>query len=133
MQEQLLGKSLETVAEEFGYEVTSSAYAKDDTSLDETLLTVMNDLKEGDVSKVIETETALYFVRIDADTDEVATEANRQSIIAEREAVLYEEVLNAWQENDGWTVDESVVAKIDFHNVFTQIETTEDVEDTESE
>lgn len=134
MEEQLLGKNLETVAEEFGYEVTTSAYAKDDTTLDETLLSVMNELKEGDVSKVIETETALYIVRIDADTDVVATENNRQSIIAEREAALYEEVVTAWQENDGWVVDEAVVDKIDFHNVLTQIEeTTETEENTESE
>ncbi len=133
MSEQLLGKSLETVAEEFGFEVTTGAYAKDDATLSEELLTVMNALKEGEVSKLIETESALYFVRIDADTDEVATEGNRQSIIAERQNALYEQVLTAWQENDGWTVDEAVVEKIDFHNLFTQMESTEDVEATESE
>lgn len=133
MSEQLLGKSLETVAEEFGFEVTTGAYAKDDATLSEELLTVMNELKEGDVSKLIETDSALYFVRIDTDTDEVATEGNRQSIIAERQNALYEQVLTAWQENDGWTVDEAVVDKIDFHNLFTQMESTEEVESTESE
>lgn len=133
MSELLLGKSLEAAAEELGFEVTTGAYAKDDATLSEELLTVMNELKEGEVSKLIETESALYFVRIDADTDEVATEGNRQSIIAERQNALYEQVLTAWQENDGWTVDETVVDKIDFHNVFTQMESTEDVETTESE
>lgn len=132
MAEQLLGKNLETVAEEFGYEVTASAYAKDDTTINATLLSALNALKEGDVSKVIETEGALYIARIDADTDKEATENNRQSIIAERENARYEEVLTAWQENDGWTVDASVVDRIDFHNVFTQIEETTE-ENTESE
>lgn len=134
MSELLLGKSLEAAAEELGFEVTTGAYAKDDETLDADLLAVMDELKEGDVSKMIETESALYFVRIDADTDEVATEGNRQSIIAEREAALYEEVLTGWQENDGWTVDEAVLDKIDFHHMFTQIiEETESVDETESE
>jgi len=134
MSELLLGKSLEAAAEELGFEVTTDAYAKDDDVLDADLLAVMNELKEGEVSKMIETETALYFVRIDADTDEVATEGNRQSIIAEREAALYEKVLAAWQENDGWTVDEDMLDKIDFHHMFTQTpEETESVENTESE
>lgn len=134
MSELLLGKTLEDAADELGFEVTTGTYAKDDTTLDEELLAAMNELKEGEVSKLIETEYALYFVRIDADTDEAATESNRQSIIAERETALYEEVLNGWQEDDGWTVDESVVDKIDFHNLFTQVEeSTEDTENTESE
>jgi len=134
MQEQLLGKSLETVAEEFNYEVTTSAYAKDDETIDAALLSALDALKEGEVSNVIETETALYIARIDKDTDEEATESNRQSIIAEREAELFEATVTAWQENDGWTVDESVVEKIDFHNVFTQVEESiEDTENTESE
>lgn len=134
MSELLLGKTLEDAADELGFEVTTGTYANDDTTLDEELLAAMNELKEGEVSKLIETEYALYFVRIDADTDEAATESNRQSIIAERETALYEEVLNGWQEDDGWTVDESVVDKIDFHNLFTQVEeSTEDTENTESE
>lgn len=134
MSELLLGKSLEAAAEELGFEVTTGAYAKDDATLSEELLNAMNELKEGEVSKMIETESALYFVRIDADTDETATENNRQSIIAEREAALYEEILTGWQENDGWTVDEAIVDKIDFHNLFTQtLESTEDVDNTESE
>lgn len=134
MSELLLGKSLEAAAEELGFEVTTGAYAKDDATLSEELLTAMDNLKEGDVSKMIETDSALYFVRIDTDTDVVATEGNRQTIITEREAALYEKVLTDWQENDSWTVDEAMVDKIDFHNLFTQIEeSTENVENTESE
>lgn len=131
IKEQLLGKTLEAAAEAYGYEAASSAYAKDDTSIDEELLAALNELNEGEVSGLIETESAIYIARIDADTDEEATESNRESIIAEREAVLYEETLTAWQEDDGWTVNESVLGKIDFHNLFTQIQ--ESTEDTESE
>lgn len=134
MSELLLGKTLEDAAEELGFDVTTGTYAKDDATLNETLLSVMNELKEGDVSKMIETDTALYFVRIDADTDKAATENNRQSIITERQNELYEATLDAWQENDGWTVKTSVLDEIDFHNMFTKVaESTETVESTESE
>ena len=134
MEKQLASKSLEEAAESLGYEVTASAYQKGDTTIDATLLAAMDALKEGEVSKIIETEKALYFARVDADTDKDATESNRQSIIAQREADLYEKVLAAWQENDGWIVDEAVVEKIDFHNVLTQVEeSTEDIDSTESE
>lgn len=129
MAAQLNEKTLETVAAEFGYEVSSSAYAKEDASIEKELLTAMDALKEGEVSKIIETEKALYFARIDADTDEAATESKRLSIIAERETAAFEEQLGKWQENDGWNVNESIVDKIEFHNIFTQMETeTESVE-----
>lgn len=134
MAELLESKSFEDAAKEVGYEVNTGAYAKDDENMDEALLAAMNALKVGEVSNMIETENAIYFVRIDTDTDEEATEANRNSIIAERENALYEKVLTEWQEDDGWNVDATVVDQIEFHHVFTQIEdATEDVENTESE
>ena len=80
----------------------------------------MDALKEGEVSKLVETDSAYYFVRIDADTDKEATEKNKESIIAEREGKLYSDVLDGWQKDDGWTVDKDVLAKIDFHHILTQ-------------
>lgn len=129
-------KSMEDVAKEHGHTVTTNAYHKEDLSMDTTLLGALNGLKEGEVSDMIETDTALYFVRIDADVDEKATEEKRDSIIAERENKLYQDVLTKWQENDGWDVNESLVDEIEFHNVFTIYEETEEasenVDSTES-
>lgn len=124
---------LETAAKNNGYTASETAYNKLDDTMDETLLAALNALKVGETSAVIETSSALYIARIDADTDEEATEENRESIIAEREYALYEEVLEGWMEDDGWTVNDSVVEKIDFHNILTQTsETTEDTEDVDT-
>ncbi len=132
MSEKLLGKTLEAAAEEFDLEVTTGTYAKDNETLAKELKTALDGLKEGHVSSIIETDTAIYFARIDTDKDEVATAGHKAEIIAEREAALYEKVLAGWQENDGWEVNDSVVDKIDFHHVFTQVEeSTEEVENTE--
>ncbi len=135
MVKEIAESTLEDVAEAYDYDVTTDAYAtyEDDDSMDETLLAALKALKEGEVSDVIETEDALYIVRIDADTDEEATEENREAIIADRETALYEEVMKGWQENDGWTVDESAVATIDFHHVFTQETETESETGSEKE
>ena len=123
-------KSMEDVAKANGYTVSTDAYHKEDASMDKDLLSALNGLKEGEVSDAIETESAIYFLRIDADVDKDATEENRQSIIAERESALYKEVIKKWQENDGWSVKESLLDEIEFHNAFTLYETTE--EGTES-
>lgn len=135
MEEALADKKLEDVAKEYDYKVTDDAYAKDDTGFDTTLLKAMDALKEGEVSKLVDTTSTYYFVRIDEDTDEKATEENKETIIEKRENELYTKVLDGWQKEDGWTVDEKVLAKIDFHHVLTQTDPnkseSESVESTE--
>ena len=104
-----------------------------DSSLDKTLVEALNALKVGETSKVIETKTALYIASIDEDTDAKATEENREAIIVDRENARYDEVLTALQKDDGWKVNDSVVEKIEFHNILTQkAESTEKIESTEN-
>ncbi|MCI7106575.1 MAG: peptidyl-prolyl cis-trans isomerase [Agathobacter sp.] len=114
------GATLESVAKNYSYEVTNGTYAKDDTTLDEAVKTALDGLKEGENSPLIETESAYYFVRLDKETDEDATEKNRESIINTRKTDHYNEVLTGWQENDGWKVKDKVLAKISFKNSLTQ-------------
>ena len=61
----------------------------------------------------------IYFVRVDKETDEEATEQNRQSIIDTRKSDHYNEVLSGWQEDDGWEVDDKKLAMISFKNSLT--------------
>ena len=124
---------LETAAKNNNYEAADTAYNKNDTTMDKTLLEALNALKVGETSKLIETTSAVYIARIDEDVDKKATEENREAIIAERENKLFSEKLTEWQKEDGWKVNDSVVDKIDFHNLFTQkTESTEKVDSTES-
>lgn len=133
------GDALEDVCEAYGYAdaVTTGTYAADNDTLDSNVKDALDSLKEGETSAVIETDTDLYIVRIDKDTDEDATESNRESIIKQRQDDLYDSVLEGWQESDGWTVDDKKLTKIDFKNRFTQTtesdtESTEAVESTEA-
>lgn len=131
------GDALEEVCEAFGYSdgITNGTYDADDDKLDAAVKEALDSLKEGETSALIETDTDLYIVRLDSETDEEATEANRESIIKTRKDELYDSVLEGWQEADGWTVDEKVLSAIEFKNYFTQTteSDTESVENTEAE
>ncbi|MCI7323672.1 MAG: peptidyl-prolyl cis-trans isomerase [Lachnospiraceae bacterium] len=138
MQEDLLaeGATLESAAEANGYEVKTGTYAKDDSTLDDIVKAALDGLKEGETSSMIETESAYYFVRVDKETDEEATEQNRQSIISTRKSDHYNEVLSGWQENDDWKVDDKKLEQISFKNSLTGQDPnasteTEDVQSTQ--
>ena len=126
---------LEKAAKNNKYTANDTAYNRNDKTLDATLLKALNELKVGETSKLIETKSAIYIATIDEDVDKKATEENKAAIIAERESELYSEKLKAWQKDDGWKVDESVVEKIEFHNILTQkdpnAKDTEKVDSTE--
>ena len=122
---------LETVAEAHDLTPTTGTYAADDTSLDEDVKTALDALAEGELSQLITTDSAIYIVRLDKETDEDATESNRESIIEERQTSLYDETLEGWQEDDGWKVSDKQIAKIQLKNTFSE-PSTEDTESTES-
>lgn len=126
------GTELETAAEEYEYKTTYATYGED-TSMDDDLKAALEELAVGEVSDLIETDSYLYIVRLDTETDEEATESNRESIISDRQQEYYNEILEGWQENDGWTVNEKQLKKIKFHHLFTQVtETEEDTQGSES-
>ena len=114
------GKTLEDAAKDEDQQTTTGAYASDDSTLDTSVKKALDDLKEGETSDVIETDSALYIVRLDSETDKDATEKNRQNIIDKRKSDHYNEVLEGWQKKDGWKVNKKNVAKISFKNSLTQ-------------
>lgn len=126
------GATLDKVAEDHDQKVTTGTYDADNDTLDEEVKKALDGLKEGETSGLIETDDKAYFVRIDEDTDEDATEKNRTSIINQRKDDLYQKVLSGWQENDNWKVDEKEVKKIEFRNSLTHQDPNASTESTES-
>ena len=72
------------------------------------------------MSGLIETDNALYIVRLDSETDKEATEKNKETIIEQRKTDHYNEVLEKWQKKDNWKVKEKNIEKISFKNSLTQ-------------
>ena len=127
---------LEAAAEEYGYSVTTGTYNESSNILAdvETALTALTE--DGAVSPVVETESAYYVVQMDAVVDEDATEANRASIISDRETALYQEVVEGYLSEMEWELNEKLWAQVSFDNLFTLYlrETeTEELDTTEAE
>lgn len=124
--------TLEDAAEKYEYTVSSGTFAADNTTLDEAVLSALKELEEGEISDIVDTDSAYYVLRLDAETDEDATESTRQSIISERQSDHYTEVLEGWEAEHTWTIKEKVWAKVEFDNLFTTVtETTETESATE--
>ena len=117
------GTKLEDAVKEYKFEVEKGAYnvKAGDKSIDEEVMKVLKELKEGETSEMIEgDDDQIYFVRVDADVDKEATEEKYEEIIEEREGKLYSDKVKEWQKNDGWVTYPNVINQIDFHNIFTQ-------------
>lgn len=126
-------QTLEDAVKAQGLEVMTGTYDSSNDTLEEEFKKALDELTEGQTSALITTENSYYFARIDAQTDAEATETNRENIIKERKDTHYNEVLQKWQENDGWKVDKKKLAKIKFDDYFTQIkESSETTETTEA-
>ncbi|MBE5888712.1 MAG: peptidyl-prolyl cis-trans isomerase [Lachnospiraceae bacterium] len=117
------GTKLEDAVKEYKFEVEEGAYnvKAGDKTIDEEVMKVLKELKEGETSEMIEgDDDQIYFVRVDADVDKEATEDKYEEIIAERESKLYSDKVKEWEKNDGWVTYANVINQIDFHNIFTQ-------------
>jgi foldase protein PrsA len=125
--------SLEEAAESNDYTVSSGTFSADNDTWDENLLAALQELEEGELTDVIETDDYYYVARLDAKTNEEETESNRESIISDRQSELYNEVLDGWKEEHEWVVNDKVWAKVTFDNLFTTVAPSTETEETEAE
>jgi len=126
---------LESAAESYGYTVTTGTYNAASTLTTELADALKAMTEDGQVSALIELESAYYVLQMDAVVDAEATAANRETIISERQSTLYTEVVDGFLEEMTWELDQSAWAKISFDNLFTVYEiedVTEEVETTEN-
>lgn len=139
-QELASGKAeeFEQKVEEAGYTFSVQSYgsAKDEDSvLDEEVLKSADKLKEGGMSKVIETEEAYYVLRLDSEFDEEATQNRKDEIVEERQAELYEKVCEDYTKDFKFEIDEEVWKKVKFDTLFKgpEVEEEEESEETDTE
>ncbi len=124
---------LEVIAEVNGVEVTKGTYDMGDTALDEEVRETLDSLNPGEVSGRIENDDIIYFVRLDTESDQAATETNKASLLEEKKTAYYNDTLAQWQEEDEWEVNEDVLEKIQFDCLFTAVKEEEDTASSEPE
>ena len=118
-------------AEDAGYTVSTGTFTQEDDSVDDNLLAALKNLKEGEVTDLIDGDSSYFVARLDKEVDEDATEETRQSIIEQRKDDLYDETLDGWKEGIEWAVKEKVWDDVNFDNLFTTIKDTETESTTE--
>ncbi len=120
-------------AENAGYTVSNYYYGEKDESytLDDAVIEAANKLKEGEVSKVISTDSSLYVVRMDSTFDEEKTKEKKETIVQQRKDDHYTEVCDGYKEGVAYELNEDEWAKVKFDELFTikQTETSEDDHD----
>lgn len=130
-------EAFESNAEASGYTISTNSYGMDDTADDsgipEEVLTAANELKEGQMSGVIETESALYILRLDSEFDREATDEKKDEIVGERQEQLYEDVCEKYQKDFKFEVDKKVWATVKFEDLFQVKQAEEETENTTQE
>lgn len=106
------GTDMESLAETLGVsDSASETYGAGEAAGGEDFEAVMAGLNDGDVApEVLTTEEGYVVAKLVAYTDEEATAAEKENIIADREMALYEELYAEWTESleAEWVYEEDV-------------------------
>lgn len=133
-------ENFDTAVTDAGYTLSTLSYGSaedEDATMDKAVLEAADKLKEGEVSDVIETESAYYVVRLDSEHDEEATASKKEELISEKEENYYNDILDGWVEESSWKINEDEWAKVTFEDHFTppaadETETPEEAAGTET-
>lgn len=122
------GETMDTAATEQGLTVQTGNYGQDNTSsYEEAVITALDALAEGDVSEIVETDTAIYLLQLTAELDEEATESRRSSLLSSKRSEYYDGLMEEWKEDYPLTVEESVWDDVKFNRSYVSIsDTTEE-------
>lgn len=115
----------EAYAKKQGVEVSTATFDSESTNPEAAVVEAADQLKEGEVSGVIETESGCYVVKLTSMLDRDATDAEKENIIEQRKTDLYTETCNGWLEEVDVEVNEGVWKKVDFNQISVVIKNDE--------
>lgn len=117
-------EDFDAASETYSYDIKTYSYGSDEESEEDggfcdAVITAADEMKEGDVSGLIEGTDCYYIVRLDSEYDEEATEKKRESIISTRQDEHYTEVTDGYLEEAEFEINEKEWEKVKFDNIFT--------------
>jgi len=116
------GEELDAAIKEVDESRSSStaSYGEGDETLDEAVKTAADTLEEDEFyDSIIEAENGYYVIMMQTTFDEMATENKKAALVTERENALFDEVYEGWREASEFTVDDTLVATLDFADIFS--------------
>lgn len=113
------GNTIDAAAVEQSLTATSGNYGEGTESYyHEDLIAALDSLQEGEMTEVIETDSALYVAQLTAELDEEATESRRESLTQTKQSEYMNELMEAWKEEMPLTVDEDVWDQVVFDRSY---------------
>ena len=109
----------ETRGEDEQLTVSEITYGADSTTPAEEVRNAADELEDGEVSSVVETDTGYYGVQMISTFDEEATETEKETIVQERRNDMYQEACDALKEQHTFTAVDSALDKLTFDRVYT--------------
>lgn len=132
-----LAAAIEAANEEAGEDeqissATEITYGADTTTVADVVKEAADQLSDGEIAPIVETDTGYYGVQMLSTYDEEATAAEKENIIQERRNTLYQEQCAALEENHTFTTVDSALDKLTFDRVY-YVDTTATGTDTGTE
>ncbi len=117
----------EAYAKEQELEAQTATFDAESTMPAEDLIKAADELEEGEVTDLVETDNGCYVAKVTSLLDRDATDAKKESIVNERKQELYTETCDKWREDAKISVDNDVWDKISFKDLKVTIK--EEVQD----
>ena len=125
-------KTFAEAAEVAGVDVSTMTFDSESVAPNSELIAEANTLGEGQVTNIIETDEGYYIAQVTSLFDREATDAEKTSIISERQQTLYSDLCEQWIEEAEIKEYDDVWAKVDFEKKGVTIKSTqEDTEESE--
>lgn len=87
------------------------------TSIDEKVIKAADALGENEYAEVIDTDAGFYVIQLTSLFDQEATDAKKESIVAQRQNERYDLVLEGFMEEAETSVNQNVLDKISLHGL----------------
>lgn len=110
----------------------NSSYGADNGSLNDTLKAAAEELADGEVAELLETDGGYYVLQMVTTFDEEATEAYKVDLAEEKQSEYYSEMLTTWKDEVEVTTNTDLLAEMDFVDTF-ELKSAETEASTEAE
>jgi Parvulin-like peptidyl-prolyl isomerase len=107
-------KNFAGLARERSYTAQEATFDSESTHIDVTLLAEVDELKEGDITGVVETGDGYYVAKLISLLDREATDERKETIIVERKNEAYQELSEQWREEASIERDDTAWKAISF-------------------
>ncbi len=112
-------KDFEAAAKEAGYTASTYSYGSDESSFAEAVISQADEMKDGEVSGVLEDNDNYYVIRMDSTFDQEATDKEKKEIVDKRKSEHYQEICEGYKKDAEFKVNKSEWKKVKFDDLFT--------------